>query len=146
VLNALVHDARDVWERVRAAQADGQPVALEEAHLVSVLAAHKGLTIGNGNRHVRRIWNGTLSPSSVTSEDLLLTMWHLPSEKRFGFRRLYNDIAKVGLTEWIRLPEATWRASVAGRMGIPRRRVSKRVRDFCYAAPPAAVRRVRRRW
>jgi hypothetical protein len=145
VLSAMIDDARGVWEKVRAAQADGDPLALEEAHLVSVLAAQRGLRIGNGNQHVRRMWNGTFSPSTVTSDDLQLTMWHLPSEKRFGFRRLYKDIARVGPAEWTRLPDVTWRRSVAARLGVPRRHLSKRILDFCYAAPPAAVRRVRRR-
>jgi len=125
---AVARQAEALWADVLA---QGQTAPREEAHLLSVIYALEGIKIGTGNRYIRRMWT-TFRHNNLRGEDEALTLWHLPSEKRTGFRDLFQQIAaaqscnprsdgpRMGLD----------RANYARMMGFPRRRPFKLVRDL----------------
>jgi hypothetical protein len=115
-----------VWAHVLATDND---TPKEEAHLLSILYAMNNYEIGTANPFIKRIWT-TFKRNNVEASDFDLTVWHLPAEKMFGFRRLflkllanrhdYRDIASLG-----------FRPAVYGlAMGIPRRNANKLMRDI----------------
>ncbi len=121
----LAGEIDSLWAHVLASEKDAPK---EEAHLLSIMYAGNGYEIGTANPFIKRIWT-TFKRNNVEASDFGLTIWHLPAEKMFGFRRLflerlgnrrdYRDIAGLGFG-----PEAYGLA-----MGIPRRSANKLVRD-----------------
>jgi len=103
----------------------------EEAHLLSVLYAADGVELGTANHIIRRMWT-TFKHNNLRATDADLTIWHLPAEKRTGFRDLYERIVASG-------DQFTPQGDQAGLltcpsyerlMGIPRRRPGKFIRDL----------------
>ena len=124
-IEKLAREIDGLWAHVLAFDKDAPK---EEAHLLSIMYAINDYEIGTANPFIKRIWT-TFNRNNVEASDFDLTVWHLPSEKMFGFRRLflkllanrhdYRDIAGLG-----------FRPAVYGlAMGIPRRSCNKLVRD-----------------
>lgn len=65
----------------------------EEAHVLSILAAHLRLRNTTANRYVKRMWT---SPqfNNVAAGDEHYPVWHLPYEKKRGLYRLYKLLSK----------------------------------------------------
>lgn len=96
--NEIVRIVADIPEAWRQTEAGGADAPREEAHLLSVLYARHALASGTANHFIRRIWtNLTLYDASRADGDL--TIWHLPSAKRFGFAALFRRIARAG-NDW----------------------------------------------
>lgn len=124
---SLVDALGPIWEQVMA-QAPDAP--REEAHLLSILYALAVYERGTANRFIRRMWT-TFKHNNLTQRDRDLTIWHLPAEKKTGFRELFaqlastpgdpaRDAASMGLTI----------ENYCRTMGFPRRRPAKLVRDL----------------
>jgi len=143
-LPSLNFAIRKAWKSTLERHARGQSHPLEEAHLWSYVIDSLGLPAGNAGTHIKRIWNGTLSHSNVSASDQLLTCWHLPAEKRFGFRRLYADITRVGVDSWLDQEHSLRSTSVNLRLGLPRSSARKRICDVSFASTQRALRTVRR--
>ncbi|MBP1804550.1 hypothetical protein [Rubellimicrobium aerolatum] len=109
--------------------AAGEPVEIrEEAHFLSCIYAANGYRLGTANPFVRRIWT-TLRVHDARPADEALTVWHLPAEKRTGFRRLFRRLAREAASGRMgldRLGLPLYREV----MGLPRRRLGKTVRDL----------------
>lgn len=92
---------------------------LEEAHALSCIYELSKLPQNSAGPFIRRIWT-SLRYSNVQVTDLGLAIWHLPSEKIFGFPRLDKlirdgaDVSKV---------------DIAKVMGLPRRNLFKFIAD-----------------
>jgi hypothetical protein len=95
----------------------------EEAHFLSIIAEGAGITRGTGNRFIRRIWTNFEDLNPV-ADDLDLTVWHLPAEKRFGFRRLWQFLANNNAI-WLSYTPSEVNRLTARYMGIPKRSPTK---------------------
>lgn len=62
----------------------------EEAHTLSYLYFKNGFRASNDTSFMRRIWTNPVFYREVRTSDMELSIWHLPSEKIFGFNSLYN--------------------------------------------------------
>ena len=103
----------------------------EEAHLLSAIYSLERIAMGTAEPFIRRMWT-TFRHNNLRPQDEILSIWHLPAEKRTGFADLFRSIAahanldprtdtrEMGLTF----------ASYASCMGWPRRRPRKFVRDL----------------
>ncbi len=124
-IERLAGQIAPIWMRVLASEEDAPK---EEAHLLSILYAMNGYEIGTANSFIKRMWT-SFRHANVEASDFDLTIWHLPSEKKFGFRDLFckltagqgdcRDPAAVGFC-----PDAYGMA-----MGVPRRNSAKLIRD-----------------
>jgi hypothetical protein len=66
---------------------------------------------------------------NVKPSDLMLTIWHLPAEKRFGFRTLYAELLDPRSQFWTGTPEEAV-AVIRRHMGVPRKSPVKFGRDL----------------
>ncbi|SDT59564.1 hypothetical protein [Bradyrhizobium canariense] len=115
-----------VWAHVLA---DEKDTPKEEAHLLSILYAMNEYEVGTANSFIKRIWT-TFKRNNVEASDVDLTIWHLPSEKMFGFRRLFRKLV-TGRHNYRDPAALGFRPDVYGlTMGLPRRSASKLVRDI----------------
>lgn len=102
----------------------------EEAHLLSILYLLEGYPMGNGNRFIKRLWT-TFKYNTVEKSDYLLPLWHLPSEKRYGYVALFAHMKRNGLLRYPRPAELKLeRAQLGKQFGIPRRTGKKLVVDL----------------
>ena len=120
--------AERLWPLV---ESQGAGAPREEAHLLSVIYAQLGIEVGTADRFIRRMWT-TLQHNNLTASDSNLAIWHLPAEKRTGFRDLFRQIVRnsdkppalnrdaMGLTF----------ADFSRHMGFPRRGPAKLARDL----------------
>jgi hypothetical protein len=100
--------------------AAGQPYLSDEAHFYSFLMWKLGFSHPNGNSRVRRIWTSWKN-NTTRASDLDLTMWHLPSEKTIGFRKIYDNL-RSWPQSWSEAQNLAW---LAGNMGVGRKSVRK---------------------
>lgn len=122
----VARKAQEVWMECLERNERGLPKFNEEAQLLSYVYADLGLKAGGANGHIRRIWTQRYNNSQET--DLEIAIWHLPAEKKYGFRDL---MARIGeRTSWVwSASDDDFRARVAVNMGLPRSNTRKLVRD-----------------
>ncbi len=63
----------------------------EEAHVLSLCYYYLDGQNEAGRKYIRRIWN-SLNCNQVKTSDLALPIWHLPAEKKFGFKELFRKL------------------------------------------------------
>lgn len=125
---AIVARMRELWSDVAA---QGPDAPREEAHLLSVIYALEGIAPATANRLISRMWT-TFKHNTLSAADEALTIWHLPSEKRTGFAKLFAQIVRSSPAN----PRTNARSlgltfeNYARTMGWPRRRPAKFVSDL----------------
>ena len=83
----------EIWPKNYARYEQKQKKLNEEAHVLSVCYAKMGKANELGRSYTKRIWTD-LNCDTVTPEDKNLAIWHLPAEKKFGFRDLFFYLKK----------------------------------------------------
>ena len=66
----------------------------EEAHVLSFFYYKFGAWIGGLNNQIRRLWTNPNVFRSIKEGDRDLPIWHLPGEKKEGFRLFFKFITK----------------------------------------------------
>ena len=61
----------------------------EEAHFLSMIYAHLGYHESLGNQYIKRMWTAARYDNVVAS-DVGFPIWHLPAEKRYGFKAMFE--------------------------------------------------------
>jgi hypothetical protein len=90
VLRAVMLDFDAIFNVNNDLASKGGLYLSDEAHFMSFLISKRlGLYSANANSLVRRIWTG-LRFNNTKMTDLGLTVWHLPAEKTYGFRTVFN--------------------------------------------------------
>lgn len=120
----------EVKDRLWKAVIDDDPYApREEAHLLSIIYALLGYAPDTANPFIRRMWTN-FRHNNLRAADETLTIWHLPREKKSGFRLLYDRI--VGWTNADMMPTdmPLDRPLYRSLMGVPRRSPTKFARDL----------------
>lgn len=101
----------------------------EEAHFLSILYASRSYSNYTANAFIKRIWT-TFRLQNVKRSDFDLAIWHLPAEKKTGFRRLFREITGVRREAWATAPEQDYNKMQARFLGIPRRDAMKFLLDI----------------
>ena len=83
--------ARTTYHICLQRHAAGQKKFNEEAHLLSYVYARLGYKTHTGNRFVKRIWVDRSAYSNVDGTEDDLVLWHLPSEKKRGFVKVFRS-------------------------------------------------------
>lgn len=99
---------------------------ITEEHVFSIAFAVLRGQVASANHLIKRIWT---SPrySSVAPGDERLLLWHLPAEKRYGMRDLFDLLRRSGFPE--RMDIYTFRAMAMKLCGVPRKGLGKFVHD-----------------
>ena len=95
LLARLLPLAKEVRAKNDALAAAGKPYFSDEAHFFSYLVWRLGLRAPNANAIARRIWT-TWKLNNTRPADLDLPVWHLPSEKTYGFADLFARLNSSG--------------------------------------------------
>jgi hypothetical protein len=136
-LARLLPLAREVRQRNDALAATGHLYFSDEAHFFSYVMWRLGVRAPNANHIARRIWT-TWKLNNTRAADLRLPVWHLPSEKTYGFADLF---ARCAAGRAFTSDPARRKAQLARIMGVGRKSARKFVGHFVRAAR----RRLRRR-
>ena len=98
--------------------AAGLPYLSDEAHLLSFAAWRLGRVCGNANKYAKRIWTGHKS-NNTGREDLDLVIWHVPAEKLYGLKKIFEEFARRG-DVFLELSDDEMRMWLASKLGVGR--------------------------
>lgn len=79
-----------LWPELLRRHQNGEKKFNEEAHTLSYLYFRNGFRPATSNPFMKRIWTNPLFYRNVEDSDTSLAIWHLPAEKTFGIRLLYD--------------------------------------------------------
>lgn len=68
----------------------------EEAHLLSYVYHLLGYETHTANAFIKRIWTERRIHSNIDGDEDKLVLWHLPAEKRLGFRKAFRRYRRQG--------------------------------------------------
>jgi hypothetical protein len=100
----------------------------EEAHFLSILYALRSYPNYTANVFLKRIWT-TFHFNNVAPSDFDLVIWHLPAEKKTGFRRLFSKITQSKHEAWKNQSREDYERALARVFGIPHRSALKFLLD-----------------
>jgi hypothetical protein len=106
---------------------------LTEEHVMSVVLAQCGVTVHGASGLIKRIWTASVY-STVDGSESEIAIWHLPSEKKKGFVKLYqywldhNGFTNLSDDDFRDLVDTSIPLHVGGRK-YPGRTVLLRLRD-----------------
>ena len=115
-----------LWERVLKQELDAPK---EEAHLLSILYALLGYPADTANPFIRRMWTNFRRHNLRTSDEAL-ALWHLPREKKSGFRDLFGILANYARQGREPADMPLTRSLYRRTMGVPHRSPGKFMRDL----------------
>ncbi len=108
-----------------AGEADG--IKTEE-HLLNILAWANDVPSYGANEFIRRLWTN-FADVNLRPADMDLMIWHIPAEKKFGFRRMWDAFVASG-RPWSSLSPQEVNAMGAIWMGVPGRSMRKLGQDL----------------
>ncbi len=98
-----------------------------EEHFWNIIAKLNDIPEFSANDIVRRMWTN-FEDRNITAEDLKLPMWHLPSEKKYGFRRMW-DWWISSKRSWTDITPSELNTALEHFMGVPKRGPKKMFLD-----------------
>jgi hypothetical protein len=130
-LTRLVSEIVVTWAQLMDRHRRGLPFFNEEGQTLSYIYYKLGYPLGNANPFIRRIWTGSLgSHNSALTDDHGLVVWHLPTEKRFGIRRLFPQALEPRSELWSIPIGRPLREHLGSYLGVPRNSARKKASDF----------------
>lgn len=118
------------WEDSLQRFRKGIPHFVTEEHVLSYALAE--MPVVDLSPHVRRIWTAAIY-RDLRGDEMSLALWHLPSEKRRGFRKFY-ELSIDTQSWWWKSDLATFRMRVGKVVGIPRRAPKRFIYDFARSS------------
>lgn len=125
----LSKEIEPAWQECMRRAQSGELKLNEEAHFLSFLYLKLGHPGQTADKYIRRIWTQRKLRDGRPS-DLELPIWHLPAEKRFGYRDLFPLVSDRTSWFWSLVPDTTWKMKLASMMGLPYPSPLKRSRDL----------------
>jgi hypothetical protein len=112
--------SRPMWAKLSQSGRGEIPVN-EEGQFLSILYELIDVPVGTADPHCKRMWTA-LNLYSVSNEDIYSSrcIWHLPMEKKTGFRDLYTVVCQPSSWFWT-MPKDHLFKKIAAIMGIPKR-------------------------
>lgn len=129
---AFLKGMRAVQAMSTAAFEEGRLHAREEAHMWSLTAALLGANPA-GDRFIRRIWTSA-QYRDVLESDQKRPLWHTPSEKMTGIRRIWSRHTRHLRNAGQLGDPAVLRHDLRRLIGVPDLSASKRVTDWSLRA------------
>jgi hypothetical protein len=117
-----------LWDWLVKAGIQGHGIK-EEAHFLSILYAAASYSNYTANPFIKRMWT-TFHLNNIERSDCDLAIWHLPAEKKTGFRRLFREITGSRREAWATAPNPEYNNMQARFLGVPRRDAKKLLLDI----------------
>ncbi len=128
-IRAMAELSEAIWRECMDRFELGKAKFNEEAHFLSYLYFRLGFEHDTANRFIKRLWT-QFSYRNVEPQDYELAIWHVPAEKRYGFKRLYRVIRKRDSWFWKMPAVDRWRARIGVMLGIPAFGTHKKLQDL----------------
>lgn len=93
-INKIMSSFLDLWPKLLMFHEQNLPVLNEEAHVLSYLYLKLGFNNNIANKYIKRLWTDPTTYRNIDKEDFNLPLWHLPAEKRFGFKYMFHFLSK----------------------------------------------------
>ena len=123
-MGRLCEQIEPLWTECLARFQRGESKFNEEAHFLSYLYDIMEYAAGTANPFIKRIWTGRKSNNACRS-DFDLSIWHLPSEKKYGLHRLFGEVVRRHSRFWTTEPGSEFASYVSQFVGIPRTTLGK---------------------
>ena len=121
--------AGPLWAEMLRRHTAGLPRFYEESHALSFLYYALDVLDGTANPFLRRIWTNLPDGNDARPTDLGLTLWHVPAEKKTGFRYLFEEVMRPGSAFWALSPGDAFRRHVGRFLNVPSRSLETFVRE-----------------
>lgn len=118
--------AEDAWRYGLKCWQNGERYLVTEEHLLNY--ALRRASVRDAGMHVKRIWTAP-TYRTVSGDESDLALWHLPSEKDRGFKRLAACASDQQSWFW-RASEQDFIGRVGVITGVSRRRLGRLAYDF----------------
>ena len=103
----------------------GAAVRTEE-HVYSIASQLTGAPVADAGGQIKRIWT-SWDFNNAAPGDEALPLWHMPAEKRYGLRDMFDGLAARGFSR--NLAPDVFRKMAMARCGVPRKSWAKQLRD-----------------
>jgi lipopolysaccharide biosynthesis glycosyltransferase len=82
------------WQMLLELHKKNLPRLNEEAHVLSYLYYKTGRKGGEANMYIKRMWTDPTTYRNIDTGDQHFKIWHLPAEKRYGFKTFFKFLKK----------------------------------------------------
>ncbi len=114
----------------------------EEAHLLTYVYYQLRLQPATANPFIKRLWTSRRFRNGVP-EDALLPIIHLPGEKRFGYRVLYEAVKNSESWFYRERNNDRWLARIHATMSVPRPKFRRLASEVASSVMNRIERRIR---
>lgn len=129
-IKLVVAEIDEVWSKSMSRYEQGKLKFNEEAHMLSYIYYKLGYSHKSGNPYIKRIWTQLFGNNNVDGSEKFLTIWHMPTEKKLGIKRLFDEVINMKSAFW-KIPVGDLFIRYIQRaMGLPRRNLSKLILDL----------------
>jgi hypothetical protein len=129
-IKLVVDEINEVWSKSMSRFEKGKLKFNEEAHMLSYIYFKLGYSHKSGNKYIKRIWTQLFGSNNVDGTEKFLTIWHMPTEKKLGIKRLFIHVINKKSLFW-KIPVGDAFISYLQRsVGLPRRNLSKLIADI----------------
>lgn len=142
-IKKIFADFEALWPQLLERHAAGRMKFNEEAHTLSYLYFKNGFRAAKSNTYMRRIWTNPLFYREVRPSDVNLTLWHLPAEKTFGLRDLYDIFMNENNGFGLDMSNEKYHDTVQKSLGVPHLTLSRKMRYYTVSYYRAIKKRLK---
>lgn len=132
-IERIYNEFPQIWENMQERFINGKLKFNEEAHVLSYIYDKLRFEPGTANSYIKRIWTTLIGYKNITGEEKSLTIWHVPSEKKYGIKRLFKEVIDGNPHFWNLQLDKEFPEYIAKYLGIPKRSLIKFVQDMLAA-------------
>ncbi|HEX8314193.1 MAG TPA: hypothetical protein VF609_04340 [Flavisolibacter sp.] len=136
-------DFTELWPQLLQRYAAGKKKFNEEAHTLSYLYFRNGFRAAKSNPYMRRIWTNPLFYREVRPTDIHLTLWHLPAEKTFGLRTLYDVFMNETNNFGFDISHERYTSLVQRELGVPHLTLGRKMKYYTVSYYRAIKKRLK---
>ncbi len=143
-IKKIYADFEQLWPQLLDRNEKGLMKFNEEAHTLSYLYFKNGFRASNDASFMRRIWTNPVFYREVRKSDLALALWHLPSEKIFGIKTLYNLFFHKSPHFGLNINNQKYLELVQNAVSVPRLSFKMRLKYFAVSYYKALKKRFKK--
>lgn len=97
IISKLLLEYKNLWQLNYERYLNKKTKLNEEAHFLSLLYYRFGYKESVANQYIKRMWTA-VQCDNIEKQDSNLIIWHLPAEKKYGFKRLFDYFKDINCT------------------------------------------------
>lgn len=141
-IKKIFNDFTLLWPQLLKWNAERKMKFNEEAHTLSFLYFKNNLHASSRKDLMKRIWTNPIFYRNVEGTDAQLYIWHLPSEKTFGIKDLYDDLLIRSSNFGMEIIDVKFIELAKKRLGVPKLSIRKRIEYYTLSYSRAANKRI----